>query len=310
MEMSWDKYTQHDAALGSLCWFSLAQAAGGSAQPAGAAADDAGVSNTASNSASTAACKVFESASTQAQIADDLRAAGFNVLVYAAFETAGRHRLRTFALRDFVPTGFLERYLAADLDGSDPCLASVEHTGLPCVWDLERLREDAGNSPQVATLVELLRQHGLGSGVTFGMALPSLGLRVLICVGSTQTEAGWIDDRAVSQALMTGLNVHRIVQQHVEALAAPAREPELDAEEASVLDQLVLGLSTREISERLALSVHQVNHHVRTLQRKFHVVNRMQLAYVAGRRERLSAAQPLTATDTSAPMADTASSAG
>lgn len=299
MEMSWDKYAQQDTALASLCWFSLAEAAGANAFPAGVAEDEAGVSNSVSTIASAAASKVFESASTHAQIADDLRAAGFNMLVYAAFETAGRHRLRTFALRDFVPAGFLERYLAADLDGSDPCLASVEHTGLPCVWDLARLQEDARTSPHVATFAELLRHHGLGSGVTFGMALPGVGLRVLTCAASAQAGASWIDDRAVSQALMIGLNVHRIVQHHVEALATPARDPELDTEESRVLDQLVLGLSAREISERLALSMHQVNHHVRALQRKFHVANRMQLAYVAGRRERLFAATLDTSADPS-----------
>lgn len=279
-----------DRAVAPLRWFSLAQAAAGGAQAAKRAPDE--------NSLSGADCKVFERASSEAQIADDLRAGGFSALIYAAFETAGRHRLRTFALRDFAPAGYLERYLAAGIDLGDPRHAAVEHSGLPCVWDRTRLQQDAQGaraSPAVAALTELLTQYRLASGITFGMALPSVDLRVLICVASGESGAAWIDDRIVSQAVMTGLNVHRAVQQHVEQLASSARDPDLDFEQASVLDQLVLGLSAREISERLSLSVHRVNHHVRTLQRKFHVVNRMQLAYVAGRRERLLATedQPL-----------------
>lgn len=264
-----------DRAVAPLRWFTLEQAAK-------LAADE--------NNEPLTDCKLFEHATTAAQIADELRAGGFSSLIYAAFETAGRHRLRTFALRDFVPAGYLERYLAAGIDVGDPRQAAVEHSGLPCVWDRERLQHDARGTraaPAVAALTELLAQYRLASGVTFGMAMPSVGLRVVICVASAESGAAWIDDRVVSHAVMTGLGVHRAVQRHVERLASSARDPDLDAEQASVLDQLVLGLSAREISERLSLSVHRVNHHVRALQQKFHVVNRMQLAYVAGRRERL-----------------------
>lgn len=279
--MDWDECSQQDTAVAPLRWFSLAQAAGGT-QPARLAADD-------SHGCDAAARAARDAASTHAQLEGELRAAGFDALIYAAFETAGRHRLRTLALRDFVPAGYVEDYLAAGLEFDDPRLAAVEHSGLPYVWDLARLQQDARTSPAVATLTALLQQYRLASGITFGMALPSVGLRVLICAASAESGAAWIDDRIVSQALMTGLNVHRAVQQYVERLAASARDPDLDPEQARVLDQLVLGLSAREISERLSLSVHQVNHHVRALQRKFHVVNRMQLAYVAGRRERLLA---------------------
>lgn len=284
-QMDWYERTQQGATLAPLRWFTLAQATVGP-HAQGLAADD--------GSRLVTAGKAFENESTYAQIADDLRATGFSSLIYVAFETAGRHRLRTFALRDFVPVGYLERYLAAGLEFGDPRLTAVEHSGLPCVWDVARLRQDSCATPALAALTDLLVQYRLASGVTFGMALPSVGLRVLICAASGQSGSAWIDDRMVSQALMTGLNVHRAVQPLVEQMAASVRDPDLDPEQASVLDQLVLGLSAREISERLSLSVHQVNHHVRVLQRKFNVVNRMQLAYVAGRRERLMTTQAPT----------------
>lgn len=277
--------TQQSETLAPLRWFTLAQAVAGSRAPP-AAADESSRPGTDADA--------VESASIHAQIADDLHAAGFSALIYVAFETAGRHRLRTFALKDFAPVGYLERYREAGLEFGDPRHAAVEHSGLPCVWDLERMQRDARTSPALAVLTGLLEHYKLASGVTFGLALPSAGLRVLICATSAQSGSAWIDDRMVSQALMAGLNVHRAVQQHVERMAAWVRDPDLDPEQASVLDQLVLGLSAREISERLSLSVHQVNHHVRVLQRKFHVVNRMQLAYVAGRRERLMIAREPT----------------
>jgi DNA-binding CsgD family transcriptional regulator len=230
--------------------------------------------------------EAVSSGALKAQLTDDLRREGFDSLVYAAFETAGHRRLRAFVLRDFVPPGYLESYFAGGLDDGDPRLAAVDRSGLPCIWDAERLLRDSRATPSVQKLTFLLRRHDMGSGVTFGIAVPDSDLHVVIDLATRAVNADWIVDRVVSQALMTGLTVHRAVRQHVERAVCDARHVALGSEQSDVLSNLVLGLSAREIAQRLDLTVHQVNYHIRSLQKKFHVVNRMQLAYVAGRRER------------------------
>lgn len=51
-----------------------------------------------------------------------------------------------------------------------------------------------------------------------------------------------------------------------------------------VLAGVSKGLSDKEIARRLRTTTHNVDYHLRVLRRKYQVVNRAQLAYVAGRR--------------------------
>ena len=57
----------------------------------------------------------------------------------------------------------------------------------------------------------------------------------------------------------------------------------LTPREQEVLRLLADGASNREIAEQMSMSVHTVAYHLRQLEKRFDALNRVQLAYIAGR---------------------------
>lgn len=65
--------------------------------------------------------------------------------------------------------------------------------------------------------------------------------------------------------------------------AAGAPEPDLTPRELQVLQLIAAGAADKEIAERLALSLHTVKTHVRSILSKLHAVNRREAARLAAR---------------------------
>lgn len=67
------------------------------------------------------------------------------------------------------------------------------------------------------------------------------------------------------------------------SIRQPARPSQLSRRELEVLDHIQLGLTNRQIAQRLFVSTNTVNKHVHQVLRKLEVSNRVQAAiYVRG----------------------------
>ncbi|MFV0678647.1 MULTISPECIES: response regulator transcription factor [unclassified Variovorax] len=95
---------------------------------------------------------------------------------------------------------------------------------------------------------------------------------------SSEPGRRWITDEVVGQALTLGLSMHEYLSRH-------ARMPsenggariEISTTQQYILQHLLQGRSDKEIANRLDLSAHTVDYHMRQLRRRFAARNRVQL---------------------------------
>jgi DNA-binding CsgD family transcriptional regulator len=198
--------------------------------------------------------------------------------------------LATYAHRDWVKRYFDEHY-----DDVDPRLVKQPRSTLPLAWDISSLDHclDAAPSPRTRRFINELQDSGIYSGVFMRVpAHAQAGEQAVISLESTAPNRRWIGDRVLGDALAFGLSLHDYMSQHVRIPApAPAEgQPAagtsaggLPALQQAVLTQVVHGLTDREIAQRLQVSEHTVDYHLRQLRQRFAVHNRVQLVSAAAR---------------------------
>jgi DNA-binding CsgD family transcriptional regulator len=100
----------------------------------------------------------------------------------------------------------------------------------------------------------------------------------VISLLSRTSGSHWITDSVIGQGLILGLSVHEYVSRHTRIVgAAGTGRIEISATQQDILQHLLQGRSDKEIANRLDLSSHTVDYHMRQLRRRFAARNRVQL---------------------------------
>ncbi len=213
-----------------------------------------------------------------------LRTIGFDWFCYCRLTRLGElvNRARYFDLCS--PPGWAQRYVDARYFDVDPRMAFACRHDWPLVWDQESLAAEppiAGQSNErIQQFLEDAQACGTRSGIAFGLVDPGSLEHSVMIFSSANPTSGWINDRVVGQAYALGLGVHAFL---AEQMASMVQTPTLSDLQRRILNFTASGLSDREIAQQLNMSRSNVDYHMRQIRKKYGVLNRVQLAYLAGR---------------------------
>jgi DNA-binding CsgD family transcriptional regulator len=219
-----------------------------------------------------------------------LQAMGFEWMGYGC---AGAGTVPQAYLTTYMHAAWAERYFERRYDEVDPRLLAPPRSSLPLVWDLQDIEANLAARPALARarrFADDLAASGIGSGIFLRIASVAGGQAVVSLMCGTP-DRRWIGDRVLGEALTFGLSLHEFMSQHVrlpQGPAAPAQAAErpaaagnLPAIRQALLHLVVRGLTDKEIADRLQVSLHTVDYHLRQLRQRFGVRNRVQLANAA-----------------------------
>jgi DNA-binding CsgD family transcriptional regulator len=213
-----------------------------------------------------------------------LRTIGFDWFCYCRLTRLGEmvNRARYFDLCS--PPGWAQRYVDQRYFDVDARMAFACRHDWPLVWDLDVLAAEHANmaesSERTQRFLEDAERCGTRSGIAFGLVDPASLEHSVIIFSSANPTSDWINDRVVGQAYALGLGVHAFL---AEQMAATAQTPMLSDLQRRILNFTASGLSDREIAQQLNMSRSNVDYHMRQIRKKYGVLNRVQLAYLAGR---------------------------
>lgn len=215
-----------------------------------------------------------------------LHAIGFDWLAYGTITSVrGRWWPLTF-FTTYANPEWTQRYFAHRHHEVDLRQPEVPASSLPLVWDLaqiEALPIGASSDPDAAgrrqRFIDDLRASGIRSGLLFRLASPMhVNQYTVISLQSGESGRRWITDDVVGQALTLGLSLHEYLLRHARMPnEAGAARIEISTTQHNILQHLLQGRSDKEIANRLDLSAHTVDYHMRQLRRRFAARNRVQL---------------------------------
>ena len=231
---------------------------------------------------------------------DALRAAGFDTLCYVRATRIGETFRRLAYYETYCPPLWAARYLRERFFDVDARLAFSSRHEWPLLWDLQTiaLTPPSTTAPGTASAsaqqpakrfahAERLRcaadAAGMLSGVSFGLAAPGAFETAIVIFASSRPSRDRILDTAVGHAYAIGVGLHEFLLSRAVHLHMPDHAGHLSPMHRKILELLTLGLNDKDISERLATSPHNVDYYLRQLKKMYNAVNRVQLAYIAGR---------------------------
>lgn len=213
-----------------------------------------------------------------------LRTIGFDWFCYCRLTRLGEmvNRARYFDLCS--PPGWAQRYVDQRYFDIDPRMAFACRHDWPLVWDHETLASDGPVTPAASERMQRFLEDadgcGTRSGIAFGLVDPGSLEHSVMIFSSVNATSEWINDRVVGQAYALGLGVHAFLAGQ---MASMAQTPTLSDLQRRILNFTASGLSDREIAQQLNMSRSNVDYHMRQIRKKYGVLNRVQLAYLAGR---------------------------
>lgn len=177
-----------------------------------------------------------------------------------------------------------KRYFAQNYCGVDLRQQGVPASSLPLAWDVAQLEALAAQAPEDPSglrrrFLDDLHASDIRSGLLFRLASPThVNQHTVISLLSRKPGSDWISDGVIGQGLILGLSVHEYVSRHTRIVGAPGTgRIEISATQQDILQHLLQGRSDKEIANRLDLSSHTVDYHMRQLRRRFAARNRVQL---------------------------------
>jgi DNA-binding CsgD family transcriptional regulator len=222
----------------------------------------------------------------QALLRAALHTVGFDWLAY------GRVRLHegVLSVSSFLPTyadpQWTERYFDQRFYEVDVRHTDTPPSGLPRAWaadDIVARSSQLERQERDREFARALRDSGHASGVFMSVALPGgRHERAVVSMSSSAAQGRWISHSVLAQSALLAFTVHEFVGLHV--VRGMGEVDGLDAVspvQRAILRGLAQGQSDREISERLQMSAHTVDYHLRCLRRRFAARNRAQLVCAA-----------------------------
>jgi LuxR family quorum-sensing transcriptional regulator LasR len=196
---------------------------------------------------------------------------GFDKVLFAM--AGSRHsRLENAFVQSNYPSKWRERYDAERLAYVDPAVTHCMSSTLPLLWQPEIYR-----SPAQRAMYEEASGHGLRAGVTFPIHGPNGEF------GSLNFAADAVPDAAYLKGVARLLPDLALVRDYAFASGVrfcppPTQEaaPRLTPRELEVLNWVMVGKSSWEISKITSCSEATVNFHMGNIRQKFNVNTRQQ----------------------------------
>jgi DNA-binding CsgD family transcriptional regulator len=198
-------------------------------------------------------------------------------------------------MASYAPMDWSRRYFEEAYHEVDPRNLARKRWSLPLVWDGSSLAEMVSHRPsdvRSKRFLEDLADNGMRSGVFQRVTCPGAkpGDDTVVSLVSGTPGRRWIDDEVLGNALTLILSLDHFWSHHVQlptpAVDVDSRVGELAVSGIPVTQRAVLchvadGLTDREIAQKLGLSSHTVDYHLRQLRQRFAVHNRVQLVAAA-----------------------------
>jgi len=215
----------------------------------------------------------------QQRVAELVQGMGFDWLGYGRVQVSGEQVLPISLSTTYGDSTWQRRYLAQGYLQIDPRLRRALRSSLPCVWHLDELV--APNEPRERALhqrfVAELRATGMRCGVMLALPIAQPHERVVISLLSRRDTLPPDDDQLFSRVLTLGLCLHEYYSHYAPAADDVATPVSLSPTQRAILQCLARGLADKQIADRLDLSPHTVDYHMRQLRKRFGARNRMQL---------------------------------
>ena len=200
------------------------------------------------------------------------RSQGFDQVLYGA--VGSRHaRLENAFLHSNYSRAWRERYDADKLAYVDPTVTHCLSSALPIIWE-----PNAFDGPAQRALYEEACSHGLRSGITFPIHGPNGEFG---CISFASGAPASDDFKDSIGDLMPQLSLIRDYAfesslKYLGARNTPEPVPRLTKRELEVLNWVMVGKSSWEISKITACSEATVNFHIGNIRQKFNVNTRQQ----------------------------------
>lgn len=164
----------------------------------------------------------------------------------------------------------------AVVDPQDPRLLQALRTTLPWAWDIVSLVAAAA-APVGAGWLRRLVAGGASSGLSH--ALRHEGGACVVSLLSRRGGRRWMSEDIIGRALLLECYLVHSATAARDAAASTARAADqLSDTQREILNCLSQGMGDKVIADRLGLSTHNVDYHMRRLRQRFGVRNRVQLA--------------------------------
>lgn len=212
---------------------------------------------------------------------------GFEWMAYCTLSLPPQGLPQQACLSTYANPVWLQSYFRHDYRTVDPRQLEPPRSSLPQVWDVSDLEEGLAGHPAPARarqFIDDLCDSGIRSGVFLRIVSPAAqpGEHAVLSLLSGSRDRRWISDAVLGDALTFGLCLHDFLSRHVERPAAAAQGPSgagLPTMQQEVLRLVMRGLTDKQIADRLHVSAHTVDYHLRQLRQRFCVRNRVQLVH-------------------------------
>jgi DNA-binding CsgD family transcriptional regulator len=216
---------------------------------------------------------------------------GFEQFSYGAYASPNADRNATNYAYSTMPDEWYERYQRFGYIEVDPRLFLTCRSAVPLIWDQSSVR---GLGAHVDAFVDDARRFGIASGVSF-MIHGTCDSHAILAFDSSLEYNDEIRLKAITRNLpdlhMFGSYFHELFM--VPVLLRRGRRtprPELSSRERECLELAAEGLTTKEISARLAISSRTVQFHFGRACEKLEFTNRHGAIAIAVREQLLGAA--------------------
>ncbi|MFK3737072.1 helix-turn-helix transcriptional regulator [Massilia sp. TN1-12] len=199
------------------------------------------------------------------------RAHGFEKVLFGL--SGSRHaRLENAFIQSNYPATWRERYDAERLAHVDPVVSHCMQSTLPVIWQPELFR-----SPTQRALYDDACSHGVRAGVTFPIHGPNGEFGLLSFASDAAPDAAYV--RRVTGMLADLALVRDYAFASAVRFCPPVAQeaaPKLTPRELEVLNWVMVGKSSWEISKITGCSEATVNFHMGNIRQKFNVNTRQQ----------------------------------
>lgn len=202
------------------------------------------------------------------------RRQGFELVLYGVVGSR-KAKLESAFLQSNYSSAWRDRYDADRLHYVDPTVSHCLKNSVPLVWDPETF-----NAPRQREFYEEASGYGICSGVTFPIHGPNGEFGVMSFASDSLPDAKEIQHYLPALSLIRDYAFQsslKFLNSSEEAASGPSDErPRLTRRELEVLNWVMVGKSSWEISKITNCSEATVNFHIANVRQKFGVSTRQQ----------------------------------